>query len=278
MSKRVQIAVIREATLNAKPTETHYLAAGGLQISRKDAVALKGTTLYYKVMVDLGEITGGDFIPGRDVPVYLTDSDPVLAFQPQLLHLVSEEALIVPENVHPVPIKMLVAAAGIDPAAIPELVADVAPTPEAPAKRRPGRPRKTPIVDTLPKIPDAVVQEVLQEQEASIPEPTFEVVSEDPPAAQDDESTFLIEPTGAPARSTQPEFSFEGDEDEQPAPPPVRNDPESLGFEIEAESNETPDPVDVQDVENVPPPITRNSDYSDDDDDYSNVDTGMFDE
>ena len=279
MSKRVQIAVIREANLNAKPTETHYLAEGGLQISRKDAVALKGTTLYYTVMVDLGVITGSDFIPGRDVPVYLTDSDPVLAFQPHFLHWVEPEALINPETVKPIPLEALMEATGV-------VTQESAPAsqvaPEAPAKRRPGRPRKTPAPD--PIIPEAApepidnVLEVPVVVEVQVPvvevpiqiseAPDFEVTAENAP--QDDESTFLIEPTGAPARPAQPEFSFDTDEDEQPAPPPVRNVVENLGFEIEPEEDENPEPADVQG--DVSPTVQSDTD------DYSGVDTGMFDE
>lgn len=273
MSKRVKIAVIREANLNAKPTETHYLAEGGLQISRKDAVALKGTTLYYKVMVDLGVITGGDFIPGRDVPVYLTDSDPVLAFQPHFLHWVEPEALINLDEVKPIPLKTLMEAAGV-------VTQESAPasqvTPEAPVKRRPGRPRKTPAPD--PIIPEAAPEPIDNAVEVPVPvvevpiqileTPDFEVTAENVP--QDDESTFLIEPTGAPARPAQPEFSFDTDEDEQPAPPPVRNVVENLGFEIEPEENENPEPADVRD--DISPTVQNDTD------DYSGVDTGMFDE
>lgn len=257
MSKRVQIAVIREANLNAKPTETHYLAEGGLQISRKDAVALKGTTLYYKVMVDLGVITGSDFILGRDVPVYLTDSDPVLAFQPHLIRMVdsetSEVGIPLPNN----GIMILNA----------EKKESTAPAQDTQAKRRPGRPRKNPMPD--PIIPEAdpepVAPVVVEVSDVEAPS-DFEVAPEDAP--QDDESTFLIEPTGAPARPAQPEFSF--DEDEQPAPPPVRIVPENLGFEIEPEEDENPEPTDVRD--DISPPVQSDTD------DYSGVDTGMFDE
>lgn len=270
MSKRVQIAVIREATLNAKPTDTHYLAAGGLQISRKDAVALKGTTLYYKVMVDLGEVTGGDYIPGRDVPVYLTDSEPVLAFQPQLLHLVElykfvpfpESATIVMHDEEKREEPSFVQA---EPQVTPE------PVPEVPAKRRPGRPKK--VVEPAPA-PVVVVEEKAPEVDAGIQVKENDPVDVAAPA-QDDESTFLIPPTGAPARQDQPEFCFDVDEDEAPPPPPVSG-AVVTDFVVEDEPNDNPA---TAEVENVPPPTPRNSDYPDaDDDDYSNVDTGMFDE
>jgi hypothetical protein len=277
MSKRVQIAVIREATLNAKPTDTHYLAAGGLQISRKDAVALKGTTLYYKVMVDLGEVTGGDYIPGRDVPVYLTDSEPVLAFQPQLLHWVEPDIYASKGNHididvskgNPMPIKMWMAASGIDSNSLAETVAAQA-APEAPVKRRPGRPKK--VVETAP-VP-VVLEEKAPEMDAGIQVEENDPVDVAAPA-QDDESTFLIPPTGAPVRQDQPEFCFDVDEDEAPPPPPVSG-AVVTDFVVEDEPNDNPA---TAEVENVPPPTPRNSDYPDaDDDDYSNVDTGMFDE
>lgn len=270
MSKRVQIAVIREANLNAKPTDTHYLAEGGLQISRKDAVALKGTTLYYKVMVDLGEVAGGDYIPGRDVPVYLTDSEPVLAFQPQLLHWVEPDIYASKVNrididvskANPIPVKMRMAASGIDPNSLAETVAAQA-APEAPVKRRPGRPKKVVEAAHVPVVIEEKVPEVVAGKEND----PVDVVT----PAQDDESTFLIPQTGAPARQDQPEFCF--DVDEAPPPPPV-SDAVIADFVVEDEPNDNPA---TAEVENVPPPI--NSDYPNaDDDDYSNVDTGMFDE
>lgn len=269
MSKRVQIAVIREATLNAKPTDTHYLAAGGLQISRKDAVALKGTTLYYKVMVDLGEVTGGDYIPGRDVPVYLTDSEPVLAFQPQLLHWVELDRIIPLPNgkgmvMYEEEKREAQPLVPVEPQVTPES------TPETPVKRRPGRPKK--VVEAAP-VP-VVLEEKAPEVDAGIQVEENDPVDVAAPA-QDDESTFLIPPTGAPARQDQPEFCFDVDEDEAPPPPPVSG-AVVTDFVVEDEPNDNPA---TAEVENVPPPTPRNSDYPDaDDDDYSNVDTGMFDE
>lgn len=282
MSKRVQIAVIREATLNAKPTDTHYLAAGGLQISRKDAVALKGTTLYYKVMVDLGEIKGGDFISGRDIPVYLTDSDPVLVLQPQLIHLVDAGATpveITVKHVTVTPETSVVKQEVVAPVPIEASKAEITPVPaDAIVKRRPGRPKKvvaevapvvaevatTPLVET-PQVEEASAEPIVEE-----PAPAFEV-------SQDDESTFLIAPTGIPAqpiKPTQPEFSFEVDEDEAPPPPPVREtESSSLDFVVED------DPVEVQPSAPVEiPDVDKSADGSSNTDDYSDVDTGMFDE
>lgn len=242
MSKRVRIAVIREATLNAKPTDTHYLAAGNLRIPRKDAVALKGTTLYYKVMVDLGEVRGGDFISGRDIPVYLTDSEPVLAFQPQLLNWVdSAEVRIESPMLDNVPVKEA-----------PKVEAKS----EVTEKRRPGRPKKV------------VAEPVVQEE----PKPHFPVVVEEPdilpePAeASDDENTFLIEPTGAPELDKEPEFRWDDIEDKDLVPkgaPP-------LDFIVEDDPDEHLIAVDKTAKYNDPEDVQKT--------DFSDVDTGMFDE
>lgn len=259
MSKRVQIAVIREANLNAKPTETHYLAEGGLQISRKDAVALKGTTLYYTVMVDLGVITGSDFILGRDVPVYLTDSDPVLAFQPQLIRLVDPETSAVEI---PLPNNGIMFLNS-------EKKESTSTAQDAQAKRRPGRPRKNPIPDPIisKADPEPVIPVVLEIPDVESPS-GFEGAPESAP--QDDESTFLIPPTGAPARQDQPEFSFDVDEDEEPPPPEVLGSAVT-DFVVEDDPEES-NPDSQEKVENILPPQDSG------DDDYSNADTGMFDE
>lgn len=300
MSKRVKIAVIREATLNAKPTDTHYLAEGGLQISRRDARALKGTTLYYEVLVDLGEVKGFDFIPGRDVPVYLTDSESVLALDPQSLKLVDVKETFVEKTgsitcqsitVDHSILAQNVAVEPIDPVSsvtLPVIPASVivhgAPVQEAPpAKRRPGRPKKivdaaAPVTYTLaePVVAAPEVKTVLtvQAQDANefvevVAEPDFVVTEK-----QDDESTFLIDPEGAPAPVVQPkpEFSFDVDEDEAPPPPARTLTPQNLGFEVEDEE-ETPAraeaPVEKPEAI-VSKPLST--------DDFSDVAPGLFDE
>lgn len=260
MSKRVLLAVIREATLNAKPTDTHYLAAGGLQIARRDAVALKGTTLYYREMVDLGEIRGGDFIQGRDIPVYLTDTDPVLVFQPQDIRFVD------PSDV-PV---VVVAPAPVATQPIPEAASTE-------VKARRGRPPKNKQVSVEatepPPPPEAVAEVPVESSEPAVPAQAVEPEPDRILIAQDDERSFLIEPTGAPS---QPEFHFELDEDEEAPPPPVAQStlkPISAEFEVEDEPTpEEPAPAKVK--RDVP----EQSSESSGNDDYSGVDTGMFDE
>jgi hypothetical protein len=292
MSKRVQIAVIREANLNAKPTDTHYLAEGGLRISRKDAVALKGTKLYYQEIVDLGKVTGGDFIPGRDIPVYTTDSDPVLAMQPHLLRLVDEQQEIVkkfqeffPLDMQGISVKtdtsVLSQNAPVQPVAptekeVQEMVRNARPatetTPDAPVKRRPGRPRKVvaeaPITPAPALEPDMNQPVEVTEEIPAVPThlADFEVTEK-----QDDESTFLIDPNSAPpAPKSKPEFSFEMDEDEAPPPPPVRSaTPVNLGFEVE--DDEPPAPVAVKEPE-APAPSSLQTD------DFGDVEPGLFDE
>lgn len=288
MSKRVKIAVIREAILNAKPTDTHYLAEGGLQISRKDARALKGTTLYYEVLVDLGEVKGFDFIPGRDVPVYQTDSEPVLALDPQALKLVDvKEQLvditvkhvsfthtvdhsIIPQNA---PVEPIEAVSSVTLPVIPaSAIVDGTPLPEAPVKRKPGRPKKV-VTEATPVAaePEAVVEAT---SAATVQEtPDFVVTDK-----QDDESTFLIEPNGAAPTPVQskPEFSFEVDEDEAPPPPTVRNTPQNLGFEVEDE--ETPAPASAIAPAAVPAEKPEPVVSSINTDDFTDVEPGLFDE
>lgn len=288
MSKRVKIAVIREATLNAKPTDTHYLAEGGLKISRRDARALKGTTLYYEVLVDLGEVKGFDFIPGRDVPVYQTDSEPVLALQPQSLQLIDERENLVAITVkhvthsHTIDSTLIPQNAAVEPIAsvsrveLPmapaEPIASIVP-PEAPAKRKPGRPKK--VVAEAPAAPTAPEPEVKEEiptAPAAIADFEVEEVGK-----QDDESTFLIDPEGVaptPAPQAKPEFSFDVDEDEAP-PPPVRNSaPQNLGFEVEDDEDATVPVSAPVSVETDEPEVAVKSNA----DDYSDVEPGLFDE
>jgi hypothetical protein len=297
MSKRVKIAVIREATLNAKPTDTHYLAEGGLQIPRKDARALKGMTLYYEVIVDLGELTGFNFVIGRDIPVYETDSEPVLALDPRSLQLIEVKETFV-EQAGPITMHTHT----VDTSLIPQNAAPVAPTPEevqqivenaqpaevVPVKRKPGRPKKiveavAPVVADVTElinepVDDAKISsEAVQGQDPEefvevLPEPDFQVTTE----KQDDESTFLIDPEGippSPVPQAKPEFSFDVDEDEAPPPPPVRHTaPQNLGFEVEDE--ETPAPAPAAAPAEKPAPIVTASGT----DDFGGVDTGMFDE
>jgi hypothetical protein len=297
MSKRVKIAVIREATLNAKPTDTHYLAEGGLQISRRDARALKGTTLYYEVLVDLGEVKGFDFIPGRDVPVYLTESEPVLALDPQSLRLVEVKETLVEQTG-----SITMQSVTVDHSVIPQNAAPVAPTPQevqqmvenaqpavdAPVKRKPGRPKKVveaaapaPVVLELVNEPvgntkvsaDPVQGKDSEEFVEVLPEPDFQVTTE----KQDDESTFLIDPEGAAPTPTpaltKPEFSFDVDEDEAPPPPPVRNvAPQNLGFEVE--EDDTPAPAPVAAPAEKPEPVISSVST----DDFSGAPSDLFDE
>jgi hypothetical protein len=286
MSKRVKIAVIREATLNAKPTDTHYLAEGGLQISRRDARALKGTTLYYEVLVDLGEVKGFDFIPGRDVPVYLTDSEPVLALQPQSLSLVdwkeqivnipvthvsfthSVDSTLIPQNA---PVEPIDAVSSVALPVIPvSAIVDGEPVAEVPVKRKAGRPKKV-VAEAAapePKVapePEIVAEEVPVAQD----QPDFEVTEK-----QDDESTFLIDPNGvAPIPVSKPEFSFDMDEDEAPPPPPVRNTQQSVDFVVEEEEAPAPAPAAVH--AEKPAPIVTPSVNTDD---FADVEPGLFDE
>jgi hypothetical protein len=294
MSKRVKIAVIREATLNAKPTDTHYLAEGGLQISRRDARALKGTTLYYEVLVDLGEVKGFDFIPGRDVPVYQTDSEPVLALDPQSLKLVDWKEQIVDIPVthvsftHSVDSTLILQNAPVEPIdTVSSVILPVIPEehivsgetviapPEAPVKRKPGRPKKVvavapeseaaPALSVEPEVaPEPVVdpEEVPGDKEQST---DFEVTEK-----QDDESTFLIDPEGP-----KPEFSFDVDEDEAP-PPPVRSAPaQNLGFEVEEEDATAPDTMPEEVSPKAPERIVAKPSSADD---FASVEPGLFDE
>lgn len=314
MSKRVKIAVIREATLNAKPTDTHYLAEGGLTISRKDARALKGTTLFYEVLVDLGQVTGFDFIPGRDIPVYQTDSEPVLALDPQSLKLVDsvQPSKLVLEHPGMGPITMHGYSMKADtsilaqnaPQPIEPISKDVltmvqaeqvttgetaVAAPEAPVKRRPGRPKK--VVAETPKapVPELENEPVVNTSIAANPVPAqdhefIEVLPEtytapEPVAdfevtdKQDDESTFLIDPEGeAPTPPAKPEFSFEVDEDEAPPPPLVRNTaPQNLGFEVEDEEP-APAVTAAPAVKPTPAPQPINTD------DFADGEPGLFDE
>jgi hypothetical protein len=303
MSKRVKIAVIREATLNAKPTDTHYLAEGGLQISRRDARALKGTTLYYEVLVDLGEVKGFDFIPGRDVPVYQTDSEPVLALDPQALKLVDWK-----EQIVDIPVTHVSFTHSVDSTLMPQNAEPVAPTQEeiqrmvenarpavdAPVKRKPGRPKK--VVEAA--APVLVVPELINEPVENSKVSADPVQGQDPEefvegtaqeisvdftgiadcgvtGKQDDESTFLIDPNdvaSTPAPQAKPEFSFDVDEDEAPPPPPVRNTvPQNLGFEVEEE--ETPEPA-VAPAEKPTPSVTASVNT----DEFADVEPGLFDE
>jgi hypothetical protein len=307
MSKRVKIAVIREATLNAKPTDTHYLAESGLKIPRKDARALKGTTLYYEVLVDLGEVKGFDFIPGRDIPVYQTDSEPVLALDPQALRLVdwkdqiveipfthvsfthSVDSTLIPQNtnapVEPIsPVSSVVLPASTVVAPTPEeirqMVKNAKPAEAAPAKRRPGRPKKvvaetpavhepesTPYTQAEPMVADPSAEPVLTVQTQA----DFEVTEK-----QDDESTFLIAPdesVPAVASKATPEFSFEVDEDEAPAPPVISAPSQNLGFEVEEEEapvQAQPRAIRSEKPEPIVTPINT--------DDFSDVAPGLFDE
>ncbi len=304
MSKRVKIAVIREATLNAKPTDTHYLAEGGLQISRKDARALKGTTLYYEVLVDLGEVKGFDFIPGRDIPVYQTESDPVLALDPQSLRLVdwredvankfmefepTESVTITVDSTRLTQnaVEPIDAVSSVLLPVIPaSVIVEGAPIQEP--KRRPGRPKKvveaatpTPVVPELVNEPvesTKVSAEQVQGQDPEefvevLPEPDFHVTTE----KQDDESTFLIDPEGVvptpPPAPAKPEFSFDADEYEAPPPPPVRNvAPQNLGFEVEEDDMLAPTPV-VAPMEKPEPVVSSLST-----DDFSGAPSDLFDE
>lgn len=306
MSKRVKIAVIREATLNAKPTDTHYLAEGGLKISRRDARALKGTTLYYEVLVDLGEVKGFDFIPGRDVPVYLTESEPVLALDPQALQLVEVKEMLVDITVkhvtfdahsHSIDSSIIPQNAPVEPIApvsnvilpvIPaSAIVDGTPVAEAPAKRRPGRPKKvvaqSPVASEVPELvnepvvitkvsPDPVQGQDPDEFVEVLPEPDFQVTTE----KQDDESTFLIDPEGVaptPAPAPKPEFSFDVDEDEAPPPPPVRSTaPQNLGFEVEEE--EAPAAAATPVASEKPEPVVTSLNTED----FGDVEPGLFDE
>jgi hypothetical protein len=291
MSKRVKIAVIREATLNAKPTDTHYLAEGGLKISRKDARALKGTTLYYEVLVDLGEVTGFDFIPGRDIPVYQTDSEPVLALDPQSLRLVDWREDVAKKFMAFEPTESVTIT--VDQSLISQNATPVAPTPEefqqtadkeqpatdAPVKRRPGRPKK--VVAAAPAAPapeaasytlaEPVVADPSAETVMTVQTQTdFEVTEK-----QDDESTFLIDPDApAPVAQSKPEFSFDGDEDEAPPPPPVRTiAPQNLGFEVEDDETSAPAPVAAP----AEKPESTGTSLSNTDD-FADVEPGLFDE
>jgi hypothetical protein len=307
MSKRVKIAVIREATLNAKPTDTHYLAEGGLQILRRDARALKGTTLYYEVLVDLGEVKGFDFIPGRDVPVYLTESEPVLALDPQSLKLVdwkdqivdiqvthvsfdtnshSVDSTLIPQNA---PVEPIDPVSSVTLPVIPaSSIVDGKSVPEAPVKRRPGRPKKVVAeAPVVPEVPELVNEPVVNTKVSSdpvqgqnpdefvevLPEPDFQVTTE----KQDDESTFLIDPEGVaptPAPIAKPEFSFDMDEDEAPPPPPVRNTaPQNLGFEVEEEETPAPESAPVVAAEKPEPIVTPLNT-----EDFGDVEPGLFDE
>jgi hypothetical protein len=287
MSKRVKIAVIREATLNAKPTDTHYLAEGGLQISRRDARALKGTTLYYEVLVDLGEVKGFDFIPGRDVPVYLTDSEPVLALQPQSLSLVdwkeqivdipvthvsfthSVDSTLIPQNA---PVEPIDAVSSVVLPTIPaSAIVDGTPVPEGPVKRKAGRPKKVVAEAAAPEPKVVPEPEIVAEETTTVDQEQsdFEVTEK-----QDDESTFLIDPDApAPVAQSKPEFSFDMDEDEAPPPPPVRNTQQSVDFVVEDE--ETPAPAPAAVPAEKPAPIVTPSVNTDD---FADVEPGLFDE
>ncbi len=299
MSKRVKIAVVREATLNGKPTDTHYLAEGGLKISRRDALALKGTTLYYEVLVDLGEVKGFDFIPGRDVPVYLTDSDSVLALRPQSLSLVDAKDQLAGITVHHV---MHSGGATVDTTLIPQnatvepidaisnvvlpvipasAIVDGTPVIEVPVKRRPGRPRKVAAEVIVQPVESAVATldpVVPEEKVEAIPVVQVEsdfVVAEN----QDDESTFLIDPDGAsPEPKVKTEFVFEPDEDELlPPPPPARNSiPQNVDFEVEDEDESTaPESAPVA----VPVKKTETRvEAASTTDDFTDVEPGLFDE
>jgi hypothetical protein len=295
MSKRVQIAVIREATLNAKPTDTHYLAEGGICISRKDAVALKGTTLYYQEIVDLGQVTGGDFIPGRDIPVYTTDSEPVLAIQPHMLKLVDNVqpatlTLIAPGmpelNMHGISMKadtsvlMQNAVEPIDPVSKVEvpLIPASALVPDAPVKRRPGRPKKVVAAPAPEVTPDPAQEPEVTEEIPAIVQavPDFEVDNGDENVAkQEDESTFLIDPNGpAPTPvAAKREFSFELDEDE--APPPPRTTA-SAPVDFEVEEDETPAAESTAASADPEPELPKATSINTDD--YAESEPGLFDE
>jgi hypothetical protein len=284
MSKRVKIAVIREATLNAKPTDTHYLAEGGLKISRRDARALKGTTLYYEVLVDLGEVKGFDFIPGRDVPVYQTDSEPVLALDPQSLRLVDYLEDVAKKFMSFEPTESVTIT--VDQSIISQNAATpVAPTPEeiqqmvenaqpavdTPVKRRPGRPKK--VVAAAP-VPEAEPAEPVVKDPSAETVPTVQTQTDfEVTEKQDDESTFLIDSDApAPVAQSKPEFSFDGDEDEAPPPPPppMRTiAPQNLGFEVEED-----EPPIVALVEKPESTVTSLSST----DDFADVEPGLFDE
>ncbi len=291
MSKRVKIAVVREATLNGKPTDTHYLAEGGLKISRRDALALKGTTLYYEVLVDLGEVKGFDFIPGRDVPVYLTDSDSVLALRPQSLslvdvkdqltgitvrHVMHVDTTLIPQNATVEPVDAI--SNVVLPVIPASVIVDGTPVPEVPVKRRPGRPKK--VVAEVTAEPVVVVLDPVVEEETLAKNPVVHaesdfVVTE----SQDDESTFLIDPDGVPPEpKVKTEFVFEPDEDElSPPPHPVRNSvPQNVDFEVEDEDESTaPEsaPVAVP-AKKTGPGVEVQSGT----DDFTDVEPGLFDE
>lgn len=295
MSKRVKIAVIREATLNAKPTDTHYLAEGGLKISRRDARALKGTTLYYEVLVDLGKVTGFDFISGRDIPVYLTDSESVLALDPQSLRLVdvqdklveitvkhvtfthSVDSSIIPQNA---PVEPMDPISSVLIPLVPIVSGSTAVVPpEAPVKRKPGRPKKVVAVAPEPEQventpePELVEQGIDPEAPVAQEQSDFEVTEK-----QDDESTFLIDPNAAapiPVTKAKPEFSFDVDEDEAP-PPPVRNTPQTVDFVVEEE--ETPAPVSASAPAAVSAEKIETIVTSTNTDDFGDVEPGLFDE
>jgi hypothetical protein len=286
MSKRVKIAVIREATLNAKPTDTHYLAEGGLKISRRDARALKGTTLYYEVLVDLGEVKGFDFIPGRDVPVYQTDSEPVLALDPQSLRLVDYLEDVAKKFMSFEPTESVTIT--VDQSIISQNAATpVAPTPEeiqqmvenaqpavdTPVKRRPGRPKK--VVAAAP-VPEAEPAEPVVEDPSAETVPTVQTQTDfEVTEKQDDESTFLIDSDApAPVAQSKPEFSFDGDEDEAPPPPPppMRTiAPQNLGFEVEDDEPSTPIVALVEKPESTVTSLSSTDDFAD-------VEPGLFDE
>jgi hypothetical protein len=156
--------------------------------------------------------------------------------------------------------------------------------PEAPAKRRPGRPKK--VVEAAapaPVVPELVNEPVENTKVSADPvqgrdpeefvevlaEPDF-VVSE----KQDDESTFLIDPEGVAPTPTpapaKPEFSFDVDEDEAPPPPPIRQSvPQNLGFEVEEDETPAPAPAAVKPEPIVTPLNTE---------DFGDVEPGLFDE
>jgi hypothetical protein len=192
---------------------------------------------------------------------------------------ITVDTSIIPQNTAP---------AAPTPQEIQQMVENAQPAAEAPAKRRPGRPKKVVVeVPVVPEVPELVNEPVVNTAISSepvkgqdpdefvevLPEPDFQVTTE----KQDDESTFLIEPTGAaPVPQVKPEFSFEMDEDEAPPPPPVRNAPQSVDFEVEEE--ETPAPARAEAPVAVPaakPAIVTDTSSTDD---FSDVAPGLFDE